>query len=198
MIAQDCLHYASGGAVWWAIFVFGQLSRNRMPCSGGWLWPYPLLSKVKPYSPPARAERGIFNLGVGLHKGSGILCGVLWDKKAEIWHLDSFALPQCAGFMHLGELDYKSCNKWKLFITVPQKPFGYHIPLFLTQKCSAGMGSSLHPHPRGEGDRKITCTSPALTRPGRETRCGSITKELELQVGYLGPLQKVACISHKI
>lgn len=44
----------------------------------------------------------------------------------------------------------------------------------------------------------MTSIASTSNRPGRETRCGSITKELELQVGYLGPLQKVACISHKI
>lgn len=37
-----------------------------------------------------------------------------------------------------------------------------------------------------------------LATPGRQTRCGSVTEELESQVGYLGPLPKVVCIRHKI
>lgn len=103
----------------------------------GWLWPWRPPSKVKPCSTPARAERGIFNLSVGLLRGSGILQGVLSDKKAEMRHLDSFALPQYAGFMHLGELDYKSCNKWKLSITLPRNPLDiiFLLFLFLMQKC---------------------------------------------------------------
>lgn len=159
------------------------LRRDRMPwlVRGGWAY----ITSLYHLSPPARAERGIFNLGVGLHRGSGILQGILWDKKAEIWHLDSFALPQCAGFMHLGELDCKSCNKWKLFITPPPKPWDIVFLLFLTQKWSARMGSYPDPLPQGEGDGKITSTSPALTIPGRETICGSITKEQELQVGHV-------------
>lgn len=47
------------------------------------------------------------------------------------------------------------------------------------------MGSYPDPLPQGEGDGKITSTSPALTIPGRETICGSITKEQELQVGHV-------------
>lgn len=47
-----------------------------------------------------------------------------------------------------------------------------------------GWAANQTPHPRGERERKITSVTPALTTPGRQTRCGSITKELELQVGY--------------
>lgn len=47
------------------------------------------------------------------------------------------------------------------------------------------MGSYPDPLPQGEGDGKIASTSPALTIPGRETICGSITKEQELQVGHV-------------
>lgn len=59
------------------LYIWATLQKQNALVRQGWPWPYPLLSKVKPYSPPARAERGIFNLGVGLHRGSGILWGVL-------------------------------------------------------------------------------------------------------------------------
>lgn len=144
------------GEVCGGLPLFGQPSRSGMPWSGSGGCG---LNRSSPrWSPalPQPEQRGIFNLGVGLHRGSGILWGVLWDKKAEIRHLDSFALPQCAGFMHLGELDYKSCNKWKLFITVPQKPFGYHISFVSDTEVRSGDGQlTLPPPPWGKGIEKI-------------------------------------------
>lgn len=57
--------------------MLGQLSSNRSSGQAGVSVALTPLSVVEHHSPRARAERGIFNLGVGLHRGSGILRGVL-------------------------------------------------------------------------------------------------------------------------
>lgn len=68
MTARDCAHGASGRPA---------VGCSRMPWSSRLAVAFTPLSLVEPCSPPARTERGIFNLGVGLHRGSGILWGVL-------------------------------------------------------------------------------------------------------------------------